>query len=575
PLLVARALELLAAEPRAVDAVDAAALARVVRIRPDLGSPQGAEAAGPSRSVTPACVLEVAAHAGWRAGEPLLARTLLSRAEQLRGPSTGPTAHALALTGRMELLGGAVGSARGTLLDAARGLAAHDPHLAVDTLVLAADAVCQDAAPRDHADALAQARALVARGVPGADLVVAYLTGLAAALGLDHATARDRLGLVVRRAEDANGPLRDPLALVRAGMAAIVVGDDLAARRIARRAVTAARDRQDAATVPHALQLAAYADLALGRHTEASTAAVESAHLARATGQDGVAAGSLALAALLAALSGDTDTCHDRLRRLRAPSDAEPTPVVRGLVAWALAALDLHAGRAPSAVGRLAPLVTGGTDPRRSALQVPAALHLVEAVGRAGGVPGAVRAQAVVALDVVEGWAALAPSPTWRALCRRGRAHLSGDATEAHAHYEAAVDAHRAGDSDFAWARTELLFGEDLRRHRRPAEAREHLRCAEELFDHLGEEAWCRRTRSELRAAGERDAGGPHVTVDLTPRQEQIAVLVAQGATNKEVADRMFLSTRTVEHHLRGIFTRLGVRSRTELAGLLAGTSPQ
>jgi DNA-binding CsgD family transcriptional regulator len=87
----------------------------------------------------------------------------------------------------------------------------------------------------------------------------------------------------------------------------------------------------------------------------------------------------------------------------------------------------------------------------------------------------------------------------------------------------------------------------------------------------LGADRWATQAATELRAAGDhmepRQAGARGL---LTAQQDRIARLVADGATNREVAARLFLSPRTVDHHLRNIFTRLGVRSRTELVKLLA-----
>ncbi|MCG5463363.1 helix-turn-helix transcriptional regulator [Micromonospora sp. MED01] len=87
------------------------------------------------------------------------------------------------------------------------------------------------------------------------------------------------------------------------------------------------------------------------------------------------------------------------------------------------------------------------------------------------------------------------------------------------------------------------------------------------MFSLLGVECWAEQATTELRAAGE-SIGPPDLPAArlLTGQQLRIAELVAEGATNREIAARMFLSTRTVDHHLRNVFHRLGIRSRTELA---------
>jgi DNA-binding CsgD family transcriptional regulator len=115
-------------------------------------------------------------------------------------------------------------------------------------------------------------------------------------------------------------------------------------------------------------------------------------------------------------------------------------------------------------------------------------------------------------------------------------------------------------------ARAQLLFGEWLRRERRRQEARTHLRSALELFRALGTRLFAERAEAELRATGEtarkRD---PSTLDDLTSQELQIATLVAEGLTNREIAAQLFLSPRTIDYHLRKVFSKLGIASRTEL----------
>jgi DNA-binding CsgD family transcriptional regulator len=137
--------------------------------------------------------------------------------------------------------------------------------------------------------------------------------------------------------------------------------------------------------------------------------------------------------------------------------------------------------------------------------------------------------------------------------------------------FEDALAYHNRTPTPFERARTELCFGERLRRARRPSDARPHLRSAVEMFDRLDAAPWTARARSELEASGEnvrpRGEGGLR---SLTPQELQLALIVGRGATNKEASAALFVSPKTVEAHLHHIYVKLNIRSRTELALILA-----
>jgi DNA-binding CsgD family transcriptional regulator len=116
-------------------------------------------------------------------------------------------------------------------------------------------------------------------------------------------------------------------------------------------------------------------------------------------------------------------------------------------------------------------------------------------------------------------------------------------------------------------ARARLLYGEWLRRERRRTAARTELRAAHEFFSDSGVEGFAERARVELEATGEHARKRSVDTLgDLTPQEVQVSRLVAQGQTNREIAAQLFISPSTVEYHLRKVFRKLGVKSRTQLA---------
>jgi DNA-binding CsgD family transcriptional regulator len=191
---------------------------------------------------------------------------------------------------------------------------------------------------------------------------------------------------------------------------------------------------------------------------------------------------------------------------------------------------------------------------------------LVEALTRAGEAEEAEAILARLARD-----AERTGCPWARAVAVRCAAVLTDDAGCDQAFAAAqAVD----GVDGFERGRTHLAYGERLRHLRRVREARAQLRVALEAFERLAAASWVERTRTELRASGERLRPRDRPTHQaLTPQELQVAVAAADGLTNEEIAARLFLSPKTVEFHLTRIYRKLAVRSRAELAGLLQTSS--
>jgi DNA-binding CsgD family transcriptional regulator len=153
-------------------------------------------------------------------------------------------------------------------------------------------------------------------------------------------------------------------------------------------------------------------------------------------------------------------------------------------------------------------------------------------------------------------------------LSRRCHALLA-TGPEAENLYRDALRLHHEAERGYDHARTSLLFGEWLRRRRRRAEARQHLHTAATAFADLGAAAWAARAHAELRALGDRPVAQPHdrdPLARLSPQERQVIRLAAAGLSNREIAAQLFLSHRTVEHHLYRSYPKLGVAGRRELA---------
>lgn len=390
------------------------------------------------------------------------------------------------------------------------------------------------------------------------------LGGLVAAFDGRYADARDLLKSAAGRC----GPGGDPTVLIHAAIAALLLGDHTRAATATVRAAASARARGTPVTVPQAMEFRAYADFWTGRPRAGEAAATDALWQAHATGQDNGACHLQAALAMFAALTGDADVCRERAATARSYALARGLGLPAALAQWALAFLDLSSGRFAAAAARLRALAGFGPGHGHRAIRHLATPHYVEAAVRTGDT----RVARVAHADY-ERWAGTVLSPDDLALSARCRALLA-PGEEAVDHYRTALDLHSRGTRDFERARTELLFGSALRRLRRRTEARDRLHSALEAFDSFGAPHCATQARIELRALGTPAApfrtASDSPTATLTAQQLLVARMAADGATNREIAARLALSPRTIDHHLRGVFTRLGIRSRIELVRLLA-----
>ncbi|MCD7442782.1 LuxR C-terminal-related transcriptional regulator [Streptomyces lincolnensis] len=399
------------------------------------------------------------------------------------------------------------------------------------------------------------------------------LGGLAAAVEGRYEDARDLLMAAAGRC----GPGGDPTLLLHAGIAALLLGDHTLAATATLRAAASARARGATATAVQATEFRAYADFWTGRPRAGEAAATEALAQAYATGQDNGACHLQAALAMFAAVTGDADLCRERAAAARSYALGRGLGLPAALAQWALAFLDLGSGRFPAAAARLRALAGFGPGHGHRAIRHLATPHYVEAAVRTGDTRVARAAH-----GDYHRWASVVDSPDDLALSARCRALLAPGA-EAVEHYRTALDLHARGTRDFERARTELLFGAALRRLRHRTEARDRLHSALAAFEHFGAPHCADRARAELRALGAPDTSASDTSARgapdrpgtrLTAQQLLIARMAAEGATNREIAGRLALSPRTIDHHLRGVFTRLGIRSRIELVRLLAEEDP-
>ncbi|MFJ8663394.1 LuxR C-terminal-related transcriptional regulator [Streptomyces sp. NPDC093795] len=492
--------------------------------------------------------------------DPTLVRGEGHRADRL-GPSPAVRALAPEVRGRSQfvrglaaLAGGPVMDAYEVLLQAAELLGEREPAEAADARFLAMEAAWAGGDVAACLAALDPGKA--ARGTERD-----FVEGLRAALDVRLDQARSALARVVAR----DGAEADPRLLLRAGSAALVLGDTAAAARIHARALARARAEHRTALVPRALEHLAYAELRAGRYSRAARTAREGLRAAEQTGQHNVAAHQHAVLALVASVAGDGRTVTEHAGR--ALDTARPHGLVQAatLAEWALARAESGRGLAAQATARLLPLVRQGPRGGHFALRMLVIPCFVEAAVASGR-----RAEAREAAEEYAVWAAQGIDGTAPAQLARCRALLAPGEEPAYWFGEA-VRRHDSCGNDFERARTLLAYGTWLRRRRRPGDARGPLSDALVTFERAAADGWAEHARCELRATGGTTGGvtDPAALGLLTPQQQRIARLVAGGATNREVADRLTLSPRTVDHHLRSVFARLGIRSRVELPGVV------
>jgi DNA-binding CsgD family transcriptional regulator len=508
-----------------------------------------------------ACRLVAAAEARLMTGETSAARALLDCAAP-DVPDPVVRARARRLEGEILFAAGEWASATSVLLEAARMATPYDARLARDTLLESFAGQLFNRQATGGADVVQ-----VIRSAPGitetpATTVDLLLDGFAA-------VAERRLVAAARLLREAVGAVTggQPLPgdteqrFLAFRLAAAELYDDGAWRELADMWVARTRDQGALAATVIGLGFQASSQLAEGRFAAAEAAITEARTLAEAMGNRAYVAGLAEVEVEVLAGRGDqagTRLLASRLLQVKAGQSGQQG---KHRVHKAVAVLELGLGNYHEALRHA--LATAAGQPILSYPSSPDVL--IEAAVRCGD-----RAAARAALDAVAPWWQACETPWSLGLLARGRALLADD-EHAEDGYRLSIELLRQCRVTPQLARSHLLYGEWLRRRRRRQGAREQLRAACELFGNLGMDAFAQRAKAELRAAGEHAAlprGG--VPDTLTAQEAQIARLAADGATNQEIAAKLFVSASTVDYHLRKVFRKLEVTRRAQLPKALS-----
>jgi DNA-binding CsgD family transcriptional regulator len=327
-------------------------------------------------------------------------------------------------------------------------------------------------------------------------------------------------------------------------------------RTLFEKVISGARQAGAMSALPIALTSLAEIDFRTDRWWHAYAQACEALRVAEETG--GARGFCLATLALIEAGQGRTECRQHAIEALNIGATTT-NRALRIVAHWALALNEVGLGRHREALTRFRARhddITTGGQPTMPIWE----LELAESLVRCG--------YGAEAQDVINGVSAmtLPDLPDQEIRFQRTMGMLVPD--DADAHFEAALAIK--GDSPFERARTQLAYGERLRRTRRRGAATDQLQAALATFTNLGATGWVAQTEREIQAAGGQVATTPVASLSaLTARELQVAGAVATGSSNREVAETLFLSEKTVEFHLSKCFQKLAIRSRTELVRML------
>jgi DNA-binding NarL/FixJ family response regulator len=376
----------------------------------------------------------------------------------------------------------------------------------------------------------------------------------------EAAEASDRAGALLPRVEPVSAAAQ---SIAFGLMARLCTGREATLREETRGLARVARENRSLGILPWFQLQTADAGYRLGDWAEAERDIDDAIANAEVSGQLGPLSIALIIRARIHAARGREQAAREDARR--GVEIAEPVGYASPR-AWSLGCLgflELGLGRVDEAIEELelaeaVVTMAGLKDP----VLIPWAPDLIEAYVRAGRPADAERVSALLSEQ-----AARSDTPLALALAARCRGLISDAAFEDE--FERALELHESAGQPLEQGRTLLAYGSRLHRARRRVAARDQLRNALEVFEELGSPPWRERVRAELRATGAIERPAVYGADELTAQELRVALAVARGAKNREVAAELFLSPKTIEFHLGRVYRKLDIHSRTELAALV------
>jgi len=482
---------------------------------------------------------------------------------ELRLTARHAAAWALAWSGRRT-------AALAALVSVAEAASRDRPALAWDAVGSAATVAYQSGAAVsrqavDRALALLERQAPLPPGqVPGIDVDVLRLWIRAST---DPIAGRDQLLPYLRKI--LGSPIEEP-SLWRVASAAWLLDESELAISLLQDAMQRLRAPGVRGTSGGSLTVLGWAYIDTGRWDEALDVAAEAAGIAEANNMEIVAASADVITATVLALRADSGAARWHAARALATVDPAECGLVAARARRALGVAAFADGSYLQAFTQLSGLFSEDGQPLHNYASYLGVADLAAAAVHAD--------RRMEGCDVIEqalGRLDGRASARLEQLIARARGILAGPDV-AEAHFDKAL-ADPAGDQwPFERAQLRLDHAEWLRRRRRINDAKAELTEALGTFQRLGARSWAERAQTELRACGvavTRPPGEPDALQELTPQQRQIVRLASEGLSDREIADRLFLSPRTVSSHLYRSYPKLGVASRHQLRDVIAQTS--